>query len=228
MPIGNKRHAFDVLFIYYFRTMQFIGTNTFDMKRILLLLITISASWQSYAQDELNNQFKPIPAKDPKIKEVLPPKETAPKINPPAIVEKTDLLKLAESELFKNPDLYKKESNTEGIFYRRNQYLGGFKTISFTATVRYRDAAFVDGDKIRVYLNDKVIQPEVIMDGEFNGFKIDLEEGINKIDFEALNEGSASPNTAEFQVYDDKGTVIESSQWNVGTGYKATILLLKE
>ena len=197
------------------------------MKRILFLLM-ITLSIYGYAQDELNNKFKPIPAKDPKVNEKIPPKEEAPKVNPPAVIEKPDPLKLAEAELFKNPDLYKKESNTDGIFYRRNQYLGGFKTQSFTATVRYRDAAFVDGDKIRVLLNDKVIQPEVIMDGEFNGFKLDLTNGINKIDFEALNEGSSSPNTAEFQVYDDKGTVIESSQWNVGTGYKATILLLKE
>lgn len=197
------------------------------MKMILFLLM-ITLSIHGHAQDELNNKFKPIPAKDQKIKEKLPPKEEASKVNPPAVVEKPDPLKLAEADLFKNPELYKKESNTEGIFYRRNQYLGGFKTQSFTATVRYRDAAFVDGDKIRVLLNDSVIQPEVTMDGEFNGFKIDLTTGINKIDFEALNEGSSSPNTAEFQVYDDKGNVIESSQWNVGTGYKATILLLKE
>ena len=197
------------------------------MKRILFLIM-ITLSVYGYSQDELNNKFKPIPAKDLKVNEKIPPKEEAPKVNPPAVIEKPDPLKLAEATLFKNPDLYKKDSNTEGIFYRRNQYLGGFKTQSFTATVRYRDAAFVDGDKIRVLLNDKVIQPEVIMDGEFNGFKIDLTDGINKIDFEALNEGSSSPNTAEFQVYDDKGTVIESSQWNVGTGYKATILLLKE
>ena len=197
------------------------------MKRILFLIM-ITLSVYGYSQDELNNKFKPIPAKDQKVNEKIPPKEELPKINPPAVIEKPDPLKLAEAELFKNPDLYKKESNTEGIFYRRNQYLGGFKTQSFTATVRYRDAAFVDGDKIRVLLNDKVIQPEVTMDGEFNGFKLELTNGINKIDFEALNEGSSSPNTAEFQVYDDKGTVIESSQWNVGTGYKATILLLKE
>lgn len=197
------------------------------MKKILLLILIIVASLHGFAQDELNNKFKPIPAKDPKIKEVIP-HEVAPKVNPPAPVELPDPLKLAEAELYKNPELYKKESNTEGVFYRRNQYLGGFRTKSFTSTIRYRDAAFVDGDKIKVYLNDKVIEPEVVMDSEFKGFKITLIEGINKIDFEALNEGTASPNTAEFQVYDDKGTVIESSQWNVGTGYKATIILLKE
>ena len=197
------------------------------MKKSLFLIIAIGIFQYGFAQDELNNKFKPIPPKDLKVKETVPQKET-PKPEPPVVAEPPDLLKLAEAELFKNPNLYKKEANTEGIFYRRNQYLGGFKTQSFTATVRYRDAAFVDGDKIKVYLNDQVIEAEVVMDGEFKGFKINLVSGINKIDFEALNEGFASPNTAEFQVYDDKGTVIESSQWNVGTGYKAAIILLKE
>ncbi|MEN2401081.1 hypothetical protein GKZ90_0014940 [Flavobacterium sp. MC2016-06] len=199
------------------------------MKKILLLIIIMGASLQGFAQNELDNKFKPIPAKEPKTKDVIPPKEASPKVNPPApIPEKPDPLKISPEELFKDPNLYKKEANVEGIFYRRNQYLGGFKTNSFTSTVRYRDAAFVDGDKIKVYLNDKIIEPEVSLDGEYKGFKITLVPGMNKIDFEALNEGFASPNTAEFQVYDDKGAVITSSQWNVGTGYKATILLLKE
>jgi hypothetical protein len=43
-------------------------------------------------------------------------------------------------------------------------------------------------------------------------------KGVNRIDFEALNEGFAAPNTAELQVYDDKGRVIASSQWNIGRG----------
>ncbi|AYN03716.1 MULTISPECIES: hypothetical protein [unclassified Flavobacterium] len=198
------------------------------MKKILFLIIMISVSIQGYTQDELNTKFKPIPPKESKIKKAIPPKEIAPKIDPPPLVEKPDPLKVNPEELFKDSSLYKKEANVEGIFYRRNQYLGSFKTKSLTSTIRYRDAAFVDGDKIKVYLNDQIIVPEVSLNGEFQEFKIKLVDGINKIDFEALNEGFASPNTAEFQVFDDKGTVIEASQWNVGTGYKATIRLIKE
>ncbi|TDP03213.1 conjugal transfer protein TraF [Flavobacterium sp. 245] len=194
----------------------------------LSLILVIGTSLQGYSQKELDNKYKPIPAKTPKTKEVVPPKEEAPKVNPPAPIEKPDPSKINPEELFKDTNLYKTPANTEGIFYRQNQFLGSFKTSTFTSTIRYRDAAFVDGDKIKVYLNDKVIEPEVTMNGEYQGFKITLVPGINKIDFEALNEGSASPNTAEFQVYDDKGAVIESSQWNVGTGYKATIVLYKE
>lgn len=81
---------------------------------------------------------------------------------------------------------------------------------------------------ISLSLKNKIIEPEVDLDGAFKGFIITLVDGVNKIDFEALNEGFAAQNTAEFVVYDDKGVVISASQWNVGTGYKATIVLTKE
>ncbi|MNE67433.1 hypothetical protein D3C80_1630430 [compost metagenome] len=112
--------------------------------------------------------------------------------------------------------------------YRRNQDLGDFKTKSLSAKVLYRDAEYVDGDAIRVHLNDRVIQTGVVLESNFKGFEIVLDKGFNKIDFEALNQGTSGPNTAEFQVYDDKGTLISASQWNLGTGFKATIILIKE
>lgn len=197
------------------------------MKRIFLAIALITLSIQGQAQ-ELNNKFKAIPAKDPAVKEVIPPKETSPKVNPPAVVEKPEPLKVDPEQLFKDTNLYKQESNVNGILYRRNQFLGNFNTTTSTSTVMYRDAAFVDGDKVKVYLNDKVVEPEVSLDGEFKSVKINLVKGINKIDIEALNEGFAAPNTAEFKVIDDKGAVISASEWNVGTGYKAVIVLVKE
>lgn len=197
------------------------------MKKILFLIITIGLSLQGFAQEEIKGKYQPVQSKTPESKEVIPPKETPPATNP-ALPKDPIVLKINPDELFKNNTFYKREANVEGIFYRRNEYLGAFVTHSNTSTVRYRDAAYVDGDKIRVWLNEKVIEPEVSLVGEFKGFKINLEKGMNKIDFEALNEGSASPNTAEFQVFDDTGKVIEASQWNVGTGYKATIILYKE
>ena len=198
------------------------------MKRILFLIIMIGMSLQGFAQDERKTKFKPIPPKNMEDTDIIAPKKVAPEKLPPVVTKTPDPMQINPEELFKNPYLYKKPSNSEGVFYRQNQYLGSFKTKTFTSTIRFRDAAFVDGDRIKVYLNDKVIQPEVSLSGEFQGFKIKLENGINKIDFEALNEGFASPNTAQFEVYDDKGVTITSSQWNVGTGYKATIILFKE
>lgn len=111
---------------------------------------------------------------------------------------------------------------------KRDQDLGIVKVASGIAKVRYRDAAYVDGDKVRVYLNYVIIQPEVLLNGEEQGFDIELQKGVNRIDFEAINEGYAAPNTAEFKIFDDAGNVLSSNQWNIAEGYKATIILEKE
>ena len=190
------------------------------MKRILFLIMIVGMSLCGYAQNEFSKKFKAVAPKNKglKVKEVTPPKVNLPEIKP-----------YVAAEIPKNDFIVpKNDVIIPGEVYKKNQDLGNFKTNSVTAKVRYRDAAYVDGDKIRVYLNDKMIQPEVILNGEFKGFEIKLEKGVNKIDFEALNEGFAAPNTAEFQVYDDKGTVVASNQWNIGLGYKATIILMKE
>jgi hypothetical protein len=221
------------------------------MRKIFFLIIIIGISSFGYSQNEFSNKFKAIPPVDLSIK---PKKSVPPVVDPPVIVapnllKKPDPLTPPSSNFqigkptqmsmipqndFINPGdavrdkMNKKEDNKEGIVYRKNQNLGDFKTASLTAKVLYRDAAYVDGDQIRVYLNDKVIQYQVNLDSDFQGFEIDLIKGINKIDFEALNQGSSGPNTAEFKVYDDKGGLISASQWNLGTGFKATIILIKE
>ena len=222
------------------------------MKRILFLMIIISTSLSGYAQNEFSSKFKAIPPKNnaPKIKKTIQPKVDIPPINTPNVFKNPEIFNpnpslslpttpannfsMTPKNEFINPgDVYKdkwnkKEENKDGYVYRKNQNLGNFSTGSVTAKVMYRDAAYVDGDQIRVYLNDKVIQYQVNLDNDFKGFEIVLEKGFNKIDFEALNQGSSGPNTAEFKVYDDKGVLISASQWNLGTGFKATIILVKE
>ncbi len=222
------------------------------MKRILYTMILLGSFYSGFAQSEFNSKFKAIPPKNnaPKINKTIPPKIDIPPINSPTPnvkppVTNPNLTSIPEtkpvkpismipSSEFINPgDVYrdklnKKEDNSEGVVYRRNQNLGNYTTGSVSAKVMYRDAAYVDGDLIRVMLNDKVIQNQVYLDSNFKGFEIVLEKGFNKIDFVALNQGSSGPNTAEFKVYDDKGALISASQWNLGTGFKATIILIKE
>ena len=57
---------------------------------------------------------------------------------------------------------------------------------------------------------------------------IDCSNGFNKLDFEALNQGTSGPNTAAFSVYDDSGNLITSNEWNLTTGIKATIVVVRE
>ncbi len=221
------------------------------MKKIFFLLLIVGFTTAGYAQNEFSNKFKAIPPVDNNYT----PKKSEIKNNDPAIITAPNVFKKPDPLLpaprqytigapkemsmvkkndFVNPGdeivakYNKKEDNPEATVYRKNQNLGDFKMSSLTAKVLYRDAAYVDGDQIRVYLNDKVIQYQVNLDSNFKGFEITLEKGFNKIDFEALNQGTSGPNTAEFKVYDDKGGLISASQWNLGTGFKATILLVKE
>jgi hypothetical protein len=64
--------------------------------------------------------------------------------------------------------------------------------------------SLVDGDRIRIYVNYKVVAYEALLDGDFKSLEINLEKGLIELILK-LNEGFAAPNTAELQVYDDKG-----------------------
>ncbi|NDP26968.1 MAG: hypothetical protein GZ087_06010 [Flavobacterium sp.] len=226
------------------------------MKQILFFILIIGFVSNSFGQIESNIKFKAIPPvniKPKPKKETLPPPTDLPKIVTPNVFKDTNILNtkpkadnsfqignaenhfsMTPTNKFVNPGdwvkdrLNKKADNENQIVFRRNQDLGNFKTKSLTAKVSYRDYGEVDGDEIRVLLNDKTIATGIMLDSQFQGFEITLVDGFNKLDFEALNQGALGPNTAEFQVYDDKGTLISASQWNLGTGFKATIVITKE
>lgn len=112
--------------------------------------------------------------------------------------------------------------------YGKDQYLGDFKTTAKIATFMYRDHEFVDGDMIRIYVNGDISIPQARLEGSFRGFDLPLESGFNKIDFEALNQGSSGPNTAQLNIYDEIGNLLASYEWNLLTGNKATAILVKQ
>lgn len=91
-----------------------------------------------------------------------------------------------------------------------------------------RDFEYVDGDRVRILVNDSIIIDNLMLDSTFSGFKLPLSSGFNKIDFTALNQGSSGPNTAELRVYDDKNIMISSNKWNLSTGATATFIVVKQ
>lgn len=112
--------------------------------------------------------------------------------------------------------------------FKRDQYLGDVKSNSKTLKIVCRDYQYVDGDRIKILMNDSVVNYNMLLEGGYKGFSIDLPSGFNKIDFIALNMGSSFPNTAELLVYDDQGELLSSTQWNLYTGFKASIIVVKE
>ncbi|RAJ16158.1 hypothetical protein [Olleya aquimaris] len=171
---------------------------------------------------------------DTKEDEVIAPKEVKTTVKP-----KKEFSMIEEDNNFRNPaELFNKQLKKQLKFKEDNeksnngslvnQFLGEYKTKAKAVNIIYRDHQYPDGDVIRVLLNDDIMVPSVTLRSGFGGILLSLDEGINKIDFQALNQGTSGPNTAEFQVLDEEGNVITSNQWNLATGVKASIVIIKE
>jgi hypothetical protein len=109
-----------------------------------------------------------------------------------------------------------------------DQFLGDYRSNGEFVNIMCRDHEFPDGDLVRVFVNDDIYIPRLLLTGGYKSFNVPLQLGFNKIVFLALNQGESGPNTAEFQVYDDNGVLVSSKKWNLLTGVKATIIVTKE
>ena len=123
---------------------------------------------------------------------------------------------------------YTEAVNPDAVGSLVDQFFGDFKTTSGKVNVVYRDHQAFDGDRIMVLVNDDIIKSNVLLTNGYSGFQFDLQPGLNKIDFQALNTGSSGPNTAQFKVLDDDGNVISGNTWNLAKGVKGSIIIVKE
>lgn len=115
-----------------------------------------------------------------------------------------------------------------GLQYETDMYFGEHSIKSKYIKIAYRDFEAQDGDIIRIFVNDDVIVPRVFLTKSYQGYKLELKDGFNKIDFVALNQGDSGPNTAQFLIINDKEEVIYNNSWNLATGGKASIVFVKE
>ncbi|PSG88254.1 hypothetical protein [Aurantibacter aestuarii] len=225
--------------------------------KYLIFLICFSVFTISNAQiDSRDNSFA-IPAEDtedpkadnkanfkPDDKNSINPDEAAENetlepITKPSVEKKVKEFTMFDKENYKNPAeqftgklknalKFEEDRERKNNGSTVNQFLGQFKTTAKIVNIIYRDHQYPDGDMIRVYVNEEIAVNRVTLTSQVNGLNLVLEDGINKIDFYALNQGTSGPNTAEFRILDENGVVISSNQWNLATGVKATIILLKE
>ena len=140
---------------------------------------------------------------------------------------------MVQKSEFKNPgdEIKRKLNNQDKEIkpeYRSNQFLGEFRVMTKYVKVICRDHEYPDGDRVRLLVNDKTLVYEILLEAAPKEYYIDISEGFNKLDFVALNQGSSGPNTAAFSVFDDAGNLITSNEWNLTTGIKASIVVIKE
>jgi hypothetical protein len=121
-----------------------------------------------------------------------------------------------------------KEGNSTSTKFRKDYYLGELETDSKYVIIKCRDHEYVDGDRIKLLLNNIVIHPNITLTGSYYTIDIDLIEGYNNIEFVALNEGESSPNTAQLSVFDENGINLSNNKWLITTGYKARLVVFKK
>lgn len=136
---------------------------------------------------------------------------------------------LRERRIDFEPDYLKrdKDKDSGGRGNQTTQYLGEFTSAGKFVEIYCRDHEYVDGDRVQVLINGKVVAQNIVLSGSFRPVLVTLEKGFNRIEIKALNEGTSSPNTAEFMIYGEDGNVITRNQWNLATGVKASILINK-
>ena len=111
---------------------------------------------------------------------------------------------------------------------KTSQSLGTIESNTKFVRIEYKDFGLVDGDRVRVFLNENEIDGNVRLEGLYYTLHIKLnEKGYNRIDIQAINQGYSGPNTAEFIVYDDKGKIIAHKAWNLQKGAIATLGIVK-
>lgn len=225
------------------------------MKPYILCFVILLFSLSSYSQIDSKKKSVAIPAiESPKdssdITPLRPSKQindnnsfgiNTPKVSTNLELPRKDFSMFPQEEFGNSGEIYTKQidENLEDLKLtpqeieqrngsRTDQYFGDFKSKAKFVNVVYRDHGYVDGDIIQVRINDDIIHARVFLSGGFKGFKLDLQKGFNKIDFVALNQGESGPNTAEFKVVDDAGILISANRWNLATGIKATIIVVKE
>ena len=208
-----------------------------------LSLITISSSGL-YAQidnpmgglaiPKTNTTVSPkIPAKTELPSTVVPPKRTftgadlTKKESEFSMVKKEEFVNRGTEYQDKvNASVQRKGESNEA--YRGNQSFGEIRTKSAYLDILSADYGLEDGDRIRVLVNDRVVIQEFTLTNNIRGLQLQLLPGFNKIEFEAMNQGTSGPNTAQFTIYDDKEKQLMSNQWNLATGFKASVMVIKE
>jgi hypothetical protein len=131
------------------------------------------------------------------------------------------------SEIFEKR--WQKEAVKGGIVRTMSdQFLGEHRVDTKFVNIVCRDHEYPDGDRVQVVVNGDIVKASLLLTSSYRRVEVSLKEGKNIVDIIALNQGESGPNTAEFVIYDDKGSVVSSKEWNLLTGVKARIVFINE
>lgn len=201
------------------------------MKKILafIFILTVGYSFAQEIPTTTPRTIEPVPKTTTGGSMLFPEKKetktyTRPKKNNEINMrQETDLVDPGIK--FKNQ---KFRSDTPSNNLKSDSYLGEIKTGLKLVRLVARDPLYEDGDLIRIWMDDKVVVKEMYLRNSYQGVLLPLKDGFNKIEVEAINQGTSGLNTMQFRVMDVKGNVVDDYFWRLASGVRTTIILLKE
>lgn len=214
--------------------------NLINILTIFLLLFSLSLSAQVDGSNGGDAKGKKKVIKAVPAKELKKPVKIKPKSDDgfKKAYAKKQKKKNAENDL-NNKGILTRAKIAEERFlksYKRvniaypkiDQDLGSFRISTKSVTIICRDFQYPDGDRVTIFVNDIPVVYNLTLKRNYQKFVLPMSKGINRIVFKALNQGTSGPNTAGFKVFDDKGNLVSANEWNLATGAKATLLIVKD
>ena len=224
------KHLFALVFALTFSTVVFAQPDSGKKTVVIPRLKDPEVAVNKIPAKAATPRFKPMDFSDSVLDKDKPltfPKEGKTPLQIGQVTQPKQEQFASPYEIPKNA-LPKPQGDENTKVFRRNQSFGEYKTKSKFVKVLCRDHMAIDGDVVKVYINNMVVAAHVELSAGYRVIEIGLTPGFNKIEFEALNQGTSGPNTAEFSIFDDKGKVITSDQWDLATGFKGSVMILKE
>ncbi len=124
-----------------------------------------------------------------------------------------------------NPRLGLEEKNKKS----GDKFLGVVKSKAKFVGITVRDGGgVIDGDRVRILLNGKIVERNLTLTFNHKGINEDLKKGVNRIVIKALNEGFSPTNSAQLDIVDDFGLLIFSQVFFLSEDSKATVIIDKK
>ena len=216
-----KGNCFTILFLF----ITFNGFSQFELPKKSISIAPISnpegkispTSSIKYPsifdkKDKLLENFTLLKKKEDPIKNMMD--------NKPKFLNPGDIIVEKENEKLKREGLSSAVDNSDS-------FLGEFVITTFKLNIECRDYGAIDGDIVRIWLNGEMVVPRVDLISGYKRYILDVNEGTNEIQIEALNTGKLFPNTGQFMFLDGNEKLVTNQQWNLNSGYKAIIKIRK-
>lgn len=165
---------------------------------------------------------------DKKDEKLLKDFSLLPKKEEKSILDTSDptLRNVAEIYTQQQNDKLKEEGLSQEIV-NADVFLGEFVVYTEEIKTKCRDYGAIDGDHVRIWVNDIIMVPKINLISGFQEFSLPLVEGVNIIKIQALNTGQFFPNTGQFIFNDGNGKLVTNQNWGLREGYNAIVRIVR-